>query len=382
MATAEKLILPAEDKEYFETLVRSRTVQAQAVQRAKIVLLKSEGQSIEYIADKLDINRKSVMLCLKKYKEGGAENAIYDAPGRGRNSDVTGEERAWIINVACKRPQDFGYSPQVWTYSLLAKHIQETAEASGYGRLSTISRAYIAQVLQNANIKPFKIKYYLERRDERFDEKMHEILVVYKQVEMQFNEEGELLPLAPDAVKVNTVSYDEKPGIQAIGNTAPDRMPSISHGFVSRDSEYARHGTLSLLAGIDLLTGEAIPLASETHKSSDFISFLKKLDEKYPQGEKIRLILDNHSAHTSKETREFLETKPDRFELVFTPTHGSWLNMIEGFFSKMAKQMLRGIRVSSKEDLEKRIYKYFEEVNEEPVVFHWKYKMDKIKINE
>ena len=124
-----------------------------------------------------------------------------------------------------------------------------------------------------------------------------------------------------------------------------------------------------------MLTAEAIPLVSDTHKSKDFIDFLKILDSKYSQDEKIRLILDNHSAHTSKETLRFIETKPNRFEFVFTPKHASWLNMIESFFSKMTRQMLKGIRVKSKEELAERIYKYFDEVNEVPVVFRWKYKM-------
>lgn len=128
--------------------------------------------------------------------------------------------------------------------------------------------------------------------------------------------------------------------------------------------------TYSLLAGIDLLTGEAIPLVSETHKSSDFIKFLKILDKKYPLQDTIRIILDNHSAHTSKETQRFLDTMPKgRFKFVFTPKHGCWLNMIESFFSKMTKQMLRGIRVNTKQELEERIYQYFEEVNREPVVY-------------
>ena len=149
-----------------------------------------------------------------------------------------------------------------------------------------------------------------------------------------------------------------------------------------RDYEYIRHGTVSLLAAIDLLTGEAIPLVRDTHKSSDFIEFLKLLDKKYPKGDKIRLVLDNHTAHTSKETRSFLATLPGRFEFVFTPKHGSWLNMIEGFFGKMTHQMLRGIRVQSKEELTERIYKYFYEVNKVPVIHHWKYKMDEIDPNE
>ena len=136
------------------------------------------------------------------------------------------------------------------------------------------------------------------------------------------------------------------------------------------------------MAAIDLLTGEAIPLISATHKSSDFVRFLKTLDQKYPEGDKIRLILDNHSAHTSKETQEYLNTNPGRFEFVFTPTHGSWLNMVEGFFSKLTRQMLHGIRVTSKEELEMRIYQYFDEINKVPVPYHWSYKLEDINLEK
>ena len=150
-----------------------------------------------------------------------------------------------------------------------------------------------------------------------------------------------------------------------------------------RDAEYRRLGTLSLLAGIDLLTGEAIPYVRETHKSSDFIELLKKLDARYPEGDIISIVCNNHSAHKSKETRNYLATRPEgRFVFVFTPKHESWLNMIESFFSKMTKQMLKGIRVELKEKLERRIYLYFEEVNREPVVYHWTYNMDEISIAE
>lgn len=209
---------------------------------------------------------------------------------------------------------------------------------------------------------------------------MHDVLVVYKQVELQFDDNGQVIPF--EGQSIHTLSYDEKPGIQALSTTTADRRPTKENGVIQRDYEYVRKGTLSLLAAIDLLTGEAIPHISDTHKSSDFIVFLKKLDEKYPKEDKIRLILDNHSAHTSKETRAFLATIPGRFEFVFTPKHGSWLNMIESFFSKMTRQMLRGIRVASKEELEVRIYKYFDEINETPTVYHWKYHMEDIDPNE
>ena len=163
---------------------------------------------------------------------------------------------------------------------------------------------------------------------------------------------------------------DEKPGIQAIENTAPDLPPVPGkHSAVGRDHEYIRHGTLSLLAGIDLLSGEVLGLVRERHRSVEFIEFLKLADTHYPPGPRIRIVLDNHSAHISKETRAFLATLPNRFEFTFTPKHGSWLNLVESFFGKMAKTLLRGIRVASADELRSRIELYLAEVNETPVVF-------------
>jgi transposase len=173
------------------------------------------------------------------------------------------------------------------------------------------------------------------------------------------------------------VSYDEKPGIQAIGTTADDLPPVPGeHPTISRDPEYKRRGTMSLLAGIDLVTGQVIGSVEDRHRSKEFVEFLKKLDSIYKPGLRIQIILDNHSAHTSKETKAYLETVPDRFEFVFTPKHGSWLNIIEVFFAKMTKQVLRHLRVQSKEELKQRIEQYLEEINANPVPFRWKYEMD------
>lgn len=382
MAKAKPLALSTEDRELLESLMRTRTIQASIMNRARIILLKADGESIDSIADKVGLNRNSVLLCLRKSKEGGVPNAIYDASGRGRKAEITDDEKTWIIDLACQKPTEFGYAAELWTYAKLTEHIHKTAASSGHERLSTLSQSSVVNILNAAEIKPFKIKYYCEKRDPDFESKMHNVLVVYKQLSMRFNEEGNLLPYEGDEPETHTISYDEKPEIQAIATTSPDLSPTSDNGVTMRDYEYKRLGTLSLLAGIDLLTGEAFPLVSETHKSSDFIDFLKLLDSKYPKEDKIRLVLDNHSSHTSKETRTFLATMPGRFEFVFTPKHGSWLNMIEGFFGKMTHQMLRGIRVESKQELSDRIYKYFNEINKVPVVHRWKYHMDEINPDE
>jgi transposase len=132
------------------------------------------------------------------------------------------------------------------------------------------------------------------------------------------------------------------------------------------------------MAGIDLLTGKVHGLPVDRHRSREFIQFLTLVDGDYPKTATIRVILDNHSAHISKETRAYLATVPNRFDFVFTPKHGSWLNIIETFFAKMTHTFLRGIRVSSKQELKDRMKQYLTEVNDQPVVFRWRYALDSI----
>lgn len=382
MAHTQPIELDAEQREYLESLTRTRTIQAQVVDRAKALLCKADGMSNGAIAEKLDVNINSVKLWLKKFKEGGIDRALFDDQRSGRPVEITDDAVAWIIDVACQRPADLGYSQELWTLPNLHRHIQSHAAEAGYPRLETIAKSMLQKILDRNDIKPFKIKYYCEKRDPEFETKMHNVLVVYKQIAMQFDDDGNVI-IPEDEPMVHTVSCDEKPGIQAIATTGDDLRPTRENGRVYRDAEYKRLGTLSLLAGIDLLTGIAIPYVSETHKSSDFIQLLKKFDDMYPANDVIRIVCDNHSAHKSKEVKNYLSTLPaGRFVFVFTPAHGSWLNMIESFFSKMTKQMLKGIRVESKAELEERIYKYFDEVNEEPVVYHWTYKLDDISVTE
>lgn len=382
MAHAQSITLTNEEILYLQSLTRQRTIQAQVVDRAKMLLYKEQGASNTDIAERLDVNINTVKLCLSKFKEGGVQRALFDDKRKGRPVEITDDAIAWIISIACQRPSVLGYAQELWTLKNLHQYIQSHAEKAGYSRLTTITKPMVQKILNRSEIKPFKIKYYCEKRDPDFETKMYDVLVIYKQVEMQFDENGDII-IPSESPMIHTISCDEKPGIQAIATTSDDLRPKAGNGCVYRDYEYKRLGTLSLIAGIDLLTGIAVPVVSETHKSSDFICLLKKLDEMYPEGDVIRIICDNHSAHKSKEVQNYLATKPEgRYVFVFTPKHASWLNLIECFFSKMTKQMLKGIRVKSKQELADRIYQYFDEINKEPVVFHWKYKLDEISEEE
>ena len=366
-----KLVVNPSELEKLVTISKSQTAPHREVMRANIMLQYIDGQTISGIARDLNTNRPLVERCLNKAIAYGAITALKDLPGRGVKPKITDDAKSWVLSIACQAPRDLGYAHETWTYSLLKKHIRENCEQAGHQVLSKIDKGVLNTILSQGNIKPHKVSYYLEKRDPDFDLKMANVLQVYKEIAI-INES----PLDENR-NATTISYDEKPGIQAIKNIAPQLQPVAGqHPTLKRDYEYKRLGTLSLLAGIDLHTGKVIPLVRDRHRSREFIEFLTEIDKEYPEDWKIRVILDNHSSHVSKETKAWLLTKPGRFEFVFTPKHGSWLNMIEMFFSKIARSFLRHIRVDSKQELIDRIYQGIHAINEEPVVFKWKYKME------
>jgi len=370
----DALQFSAEELRKLESISRSRTEERRRAGRAAILLGSFSGQSDESIAERHHVSRGTVVLCIRKCLEFGLEAALGELPRPGRPRQLTDDAVVWVQHCACQKPKELGYSYELWTYKLLTAHVRQHCVAAGHPALQTLSRSKLHKILRQAELRPHKIRYYVECRDLDFEAKMAIVLHIYKEVEI-VNEyrQGE----AGRKLEMVTISYDEKPGIQALAVTTLDRPPVVgTHASHLRDYEYKRLGTVSLLAGLDLHSGKVIETVSDTHKSADFIAFLKKLEAVYPAPQKIRLVLDNHSAHISKETRAYLDTVPGRFLFVFTPTHGSWLNLIENQFSKMTRTMLRGIRVASKQELIDRIHQYFEEINAAPVAFRWKYKMD------
>lgn len=373
--TRKLLQLSEDEKQQLKAYSVSRTESLAKVQRSKIIIDYSDGLSIANITRKYDTNRPLVERTVDKALEFGAFTALNDLPRSGRPAEISDEAKAWVVSIACTSPTKFGYAAETWTYSALANYIKKNCISVGYPSLIKTGKSFLNNVLSKSNIKPHKISYYLEKKDPEFDIKMASVLHVYKEVAL-INDENLC------ANKHTTVSYDEKPGIQAIKNIAAQLQP-VPNKFsaIGRDYEYKRLGTVSLLAAIDLHTGKIIPMIRDRHRSKEFIEFLKVLDKQYPKDWRIRIVLDNHSSHISKETRAYLKTNPERFEFVFTPKHGSWLNMIEMFFSKIARGFLRNIRVKTKEELIQRIYKGIEEINQEPVIFRWKYKMNEISLD-
>jgi transposase len=374
----QRLILTADEKEKLESSRRSRSGPKRETLHAGILLDLASGKSDGAVARGNGVNRHTVALCARKFLQFGLEAALGDLPRPGKSRRIPDDAIAWVLHCACQKPKELGYAYELWTYSLLQGHVRKHCLEAGHRSLAELSRSRLHRILTQGEIRPHKIRYYVERRDQEFEAKMAVVLHLYKEVEIV---NAELLEGTLKEPPVVTISYDEKPGIQALATTTPDRPPKPNQ-FPShlRDYEYKRLGTVSLLAGLDLHTGRVTEIVSDHHASIDFIALLGKLDEGYSPQTRIRLLLDNHSAHTSKETQAWLKLHPQRFEFVFTPTHGSWLNIVETMFSKMARSMLRGIRVASKQELIDRIHLYFKQINADPVIFRWKYKMDETSI--
>jgi len=364
------LLLNDEQKQFLMTISQSRTKPVREVQRAKILLKYSDGIPISTISSQLNVSRPTIYKCIEKALATGVESGLKDKYHSPKAPVITDEAKAWVINVACQKPTDFGYAAETWSSSLLAKHTRENAPQAGHDCLKQAAKATVQRILKSHHIKPHKIRYYIEKRDPEFDKKMQDVLIVYKEVNLinkhLSSSEEKYLPIV-------TVSIDEKPGIQAIKNTASDLPPVPNkHPYIGRDYEYERLGTLSILAGLDLHTGHVIAQVHDRHRSKEFILLLKEIDSYYPPECQIRLILDNHSSHISKETMKYLESRPNRFIYVHTPKHGSWLNLIETLFSKMSRTFLKNIRVNSIDELRSRILKGIDEINEAPVVHRWK----------
>src|ERR1700757_4090059 len=372
---AIELAIGEKDLAALGATARSRTEPASRVERARMLLAYREDPSFFAVAQGMGVHHQTVQRCVERALAYGPIAALDDRPRPGKEPTITAEAKAWVVNLACRKAKELGYPHELWTTRLLARHAREHGPAEGHACLAKLAQGTLCKILNEQEIKPHKVRYYLERRDPEFKQKMAEVLCVYREVKLIRETAAAAKQEPSDAVAI--VSYDEKPGIQAIANTAPDLPPEPGvQATFARDHEYKRYGTVSLLAGIDLLNGKVHALVRDRHRSREFIEFLKLLDAAYPTHTAIKLILDNHSAHISKETKAWLAEQPvGRFAFIFTPTHGSWLNLIEGFFSKFARSVLRHIRVTSKHELKERIMAGIDDVNRHPVIHTWSYKL-------
>jgi len=184
-----RLKLNPKDRTELEAISRSQTDAVRRVERAKMMLAYAEGERITDIAGRLDTSRTRVERCLDRALQDGPVTALEDRQRSGRPRKITPEARVWLVSLACQKPKDLGYSYELWTLKLLAQHTRQHCRRAGHPSLSQVSRGTVWKILHGDKTKPHKVRYYLEKRDEQFEEKMAPVLEVYRSVEQVRNSE-------------------------------------------------------------------------------------------------------------------------------------------------------------------------------------------------
>src|SRR6202140_2494337 len=205
-----------------EAIRKSRTEEKRRTLRAAFLLDSLAGDSDQAIAQHHQVSRSTVVLCIQKCLEFGLDAALAELPRSGKPRQLPDDAIAWVQHCACQKPKELGYSYELWTYQLLHAHVRRHCVAAGHPALQKLSRSKLHKILRQGELRPHKIRYYVERRDPAFEAKMANVLHLYKEVEIV----NEYLRGEPGRQPgMVTVSYDEKPGIQALAVTTPDRPP-------------------------------------------------------------------------------------------------------------------------------------------------------------
>lgn len=333
-----------QDKQGLKRLVRGRNTAQKVVLRANIALKRMEGLPKKKIAEQLGTTRPTVYLWIDRYEKSGIEGLIRDAWRPGRKPEITEEKEKDIVEATLyTKPHDATH----WSIRSMAK-----AQAVSRWRVHKIWRKY--------NLKPHLVKTFKISNDPDFVEKVKDIVGLY------------LHP--PD--KALVLSVDEKSQIQALDRTQPGLPLRVGHaGTITHD--YKRYGTTTLFAALNLLDGRVIGQCMPKHRQAEFLKFLRKIDKETPAEMDLHLIVDNYGSHKTANVKKWL-SKHSRFQLHFTPTSASWMNMVERFFSELTnKQIRRGI-FRSVEELEEAIANYLRSHNDNPKIFVWVKEADTI----
>jgi predicted DNA-binding transcriptional regulator AlpA len=240
------LVLTPQQRATLKELAASRSAATREVERAKVMLGYADGVTVTELQRQLGFSRPMIYRCVDKALAAGVQMGLKDKYHRPHEPEIGDAAKAWVVSIACTKPKDHGLAAELWSISALARFVSERAEAAGFSRLAGAGKSTVWRILDDNDIKPHKIRYYLEKRDPDFDRKMQEVLMVYRDVSIY--SQGAVHDARPNPIY--TVSVDEKPGVQAIGLTAPDLPPLPGKApATGRDYEYVRHGTVSILAG-------------------------------------------------------------------------------------------------------------------------------------
>jgi transposase len=337
---------PDERKE-LERIVASPSAPQGRAERARIILMAAYGKENREIASTLEIGKNAVTLWRKRFRWERMKGLL-DHPGRGRKRKYRHDERLKLIAKSCEKPPE----AQNWTIRDLAEAVSDLG----------LSKSTVGRILKEIDLKPHLVEGWLNSRDPEFDRKAAAICGLY------------LNP--PENALV--VCVDEKTGIQALGRKYPD-LPERPGSRRKREFEYVRHGTASLFAAFVVHSGEVLAEVKDKHTRVEFIEFLDGINRSYPEDKMVYVIVDNLAVHKTQEVKEWLQ-RHQRFQFFFTPTHASWLNQVEMWFSILSKRYLKNGIFNSREELVQGMMEYIGKYNQHAKPFRWTYAADPLRI--
>lgn len=332
---AGQLEIGREEFEELQRRAKSRTVGTRESQRAKLILLYSQGVSISEIARELGLTRIRIYDWIARFRAEGLAG-LQERKGRGRKESYTAAQKKKIVDTACRKPRK-GLSR--WSVRTLARHLD-------------IDKDKVHRVLNEHDLHPHRLRTFNYSPDPQFEEKLLEVVGLYMN--------------PPDNAIV--LCMDEKTGIQALDRTQP-LLNLRSNKPTAWSNEYVRHGTRTMLAAVDIETGKATTWVNKTRKTEDFIRFMNRVVRGYPD-QRLCVVMDNLNTHKGKAAKQWLQEHP-LVSFHYTPTHASWVNLAECFFSILSKQGLQQAVHRSARELELFLNAFVREYNQNAGPFVW-----------
>ena len=332
------------DRHRLEAIAADRNAPQKHVWRARIVLMSGGGFGTHAIMTATGTAKTTVWRWQERFMEDGVDGLLRDRTRPPGKAPVPDAHAAKVVEMTLKPPP---HEATHWTARAMA-------EVAGLA-VSTVQRIWKAHGLAPHRWRRFKLS-----TDPAFADKLHAVVGLY---------------VAPPAHAV-VLSVDEKSQIQALDRTQPG-LPLKKGRGATMTHDYKRHGTTTLFAALNVLTGEVFGRNMQRHRHQEFIRFLNALERDIPAGKVVHVILDNYAAHKHAKVRAWLDRHP-RWTFHFTPTSSSWLNAVEGFFAKLSRRRLKNGVFCSVVELQAAINRFVAEHNQSPKPFVWRADPDAI----
>ena len=351
MRVAPTILLTDEQKSQLTAAAKGRSVSVRFAQRARMILLAAQGWQDKQIAAEVGIRRQSVARWRRRFIQVGINGIVKDAPRSGRRR--TARSQAKVLAIVERTTQTKPPDATHWSTRSMARD-------------QGVSEATVRRVWREHGLKPHRVKSFKLSNDKHFVEKLHDIVGLY------------LNP--PEHALV--LSCDEKSQIQALDRTQPG-LPLKKGRAATMTHDYKRNGTTTLFAALSTLDGKLIGTCMNRHRHQEWIKFLKLIDQQTPADKTLHLIVDNYSTHKHPKVLSWLR-RHRRFNIHFTPTSASWLNMVERWFRDLTDKQLRRAAFQNVPQLIATIESYITRMNRSPKPFIWTAKasdiLEKVKI--